>query len=547
MPILANDPHMSVNMPNLWYEVGVHCVEKTADCLQNFRGFSLPGVPGVVIGHNDRIAWGLTNASFDAEDVFIERINPQNPNQYEVNGEWVDMELRREEILVRGQNQPVVIIVRSTRNGVIATDRMVDNHPFSANVDGPELYALSYAWTALEPVLSVEAVRMVNIAQNWDDFNNALAMFEAGKQNWLYADVDGNIGYIMPGKVPIRAGGDGTLPVPGWNDDFIWTGFIPYDEAPRVFNPAQGFIATANNPQLRAEDYPYLLNVFHDRGQRAARIINMIQGDTDGISVEDMMAIQTDNFSISAEEIIPYLENLPFENASIDAARDRLMTWDPQMQMDSPEAALFNLFFTNLVIESVYDQLPEARYLRGESYTSDVIFNLLQNPGSVWWDDVDTQGVETRDQILTRAFEKAYAAGVGRFGENIDDWQWGDLHTISFRNATLGESGISLIENIFNRGPFPTSGSESVVQKTCWSTTGENYEVVCIPALRQVIDLGDLSNSRMIHAAGQSGHPMDDHYDDFIDPWRFLEYHPSNWDRADAEAGNADVLILEPA
>ncbi|MFZ0544870.1 MAG: penicillin acylase family protein [Candidatus Promineifilaceae bacterium] len=547
MPILANDPHMSINMPNLWYEVGMHCVEKSADCLQNFRGFSLPGVPGILIGHNDRIAWGLTNASFDAEDVFIERINPENPNQYEVNGEWVDMELRQETIQVRGQDKPVVITVRKTRNGVVATDRMIDQHPFSATADGPELYALSYAWTALEPVFSVQAVMMVNVAQNWDDFNEALQYFDAGKQNWLYADMDGNIGYVMPGKVPIRAGGDGSLPVPGWNDDFIWTGFLPYDEAPRAFNPAQGFIATANNPQVRQEDYPYFLGVFHDRGQRAARITNLIQSDTDGISVEDMMAIQTDNYSISAEEVIPYLATLSFDDSATAEARDRLLDWEPKMLMDSSEAALFNLFFTHLVMDSVYDQLPQARYLRGESYTSDVIYDLLQDPESGWWDDIGTEAVETRDQILTKAFEEAYADGVDRLGDNIDDWQWGDLHTITFRNATLGESGIGFIENIFNRGPFPTNGSESVVQKTCWSTTGDNYEVACIPALRQVVDLSDLSNSRMVHSVGQSGHPMNEHYDDFIDLWRLLDYHPSNWLRTDAESGNSDTLILNPA
>lgn len=547
MPLLANDPHMSINMPNLWYEIGMHCIEKTAECPLNFRGFSLPGLPGILIGHNDRIAWGLTNASFDAEDVFIERINPQNPDQYEVNGQWVDMELRREEIIVRGQEEPVVITVRKTRNGVIATDGMIDQNPFGATAEGPELFALSYAWTALEPIRSFEAVMWVNRAQNWEDFNDALELFDAGKQNWLYADVEGNIGYIMPGRVPIRAGGDGTLPVPGWNDEFIWTGFIPYEDAPRIFNPAQGFIATANNPQLRPEDYAYLLNVFHDRGQRAQRITEMIQNDTGGISIEDMAAIQTDNLSLSALEIIPFLDGLNFEDGETAAARDRLLTWDGQMRMDSSEAALFNIFFTHLVTDAVYDQLPEARYLRGESYTSDIIYTLLQNPESIWWDDIDTEAVETRDQILVRAFEKAYADGVGRFGNNIDDWQWGDLHTISFRNATLGESGISLIENIFNRGPFPTHGSESVVQKTCWSTTGASYEVVCIPALRQVVDLGNLGNSLMIHSVGQSGHPMHDHYDDFIDSWRFFEYHPSNWNRADAEAGSAEILILEPA
>ena len=203
MPILANDPHMGVSMPALWYQVGMHCSEKTADCPYNFRGYSLPGVPGILIGHNDRIAWGLTNAAFDAEDVFIEKINPANPNQYEVNGKWQDMEIRREEIKVRGRDEPVVIQVRKTRNGLVATDHLIDRQMFSYEDNALQPYALSFAWTTLDPVLSAQAVIKVNKAQNWDEFVNALQYFEAGKQNWLYADVDGNIGYNMPGKVPI--------------------------------------------------------------------------------------------------------------------------------------------------------------------------------------------------------------------------------------------------------------------------------------------------------------------------------------------------------
>ncbi|HSO28035.1 MAG TPA: penicillin acylase family protein, partial [Anaerolineales bacterium] len=290
MPLLANDPHMAVNMPALWYEVGMHCLEKSPQCIYNFRGFSLPGVPGILIGHNDQIAWGLTNAAFDAEDVFLERINPENPNQYEVNGEWVDMEIRREEIFVQGQAEPEVLLVRSTRNGVVASDVMVDYAQISYPESGPQLYALAYAWTALEPIRSAQAVLMVNRAQNWDEFYEALRYFDAGKQNWIFADIQGNIGYVMPGKVPVRAAGDGSLPVPGWTDEFIWTGFIPYEDLPHVFNPQQGYVATANNPQVRAEDYPYLLNVSHDRGQRAQRIVSLIENDRDGLTVDDMQA-----------------------------------------------------------------------------------------------------------------------------------------------------------------------------------------------------------------------------------------------------------------
>ena len=170
MPLLANDPHMSIDMPSLWYEVGLHCVDKTPRCIYNLRGFSLPGVPGILIGHNDRIAWGLTNASFDAEDVFIERINPQNPNQYEVNGIWTNITVRREEIKVRGQDEPIVIFVRSTRNGVVATDTMIDRKNFTYSQSGLDLFALTYAWTALQPIRSAQAVFMVNRAQNWDEF-----------------------------------------------------------------------------------------------------------------------------------------------------------------------------------------------------------------------------------------------------------------------------------------------------------------------------------------------------------------------------------------
>jgi penicillin amidase len=538
---------MSVNMPALWYEVGMHCAQKSPDCIYNFRGFSLPGVPGILIGHNDRIAWGLTNAAFDAEDVFIERVNPENPNQYEVNGTWQDMTLRREEIVVRGQEAPHVIVVRSTRHGVVASDTMVDNRPFGYDQDAPELYALAYAWTALEPVNSVHAVLHVLHAQNWQEFNDALADFDAGKQNWLYADVDGNIGYVLPGRIPIRAAGDGTLPVPGWNDDFAWTGFIPYEDAPRAYNPAKGYIVTANNPQVRAEEYPYLLGIYQDRGQRAARLDSLIRADTDGISIEEAAAFQTDNGSISAREIIPYLAELPFADSDVAGARDRLVKWGAQIHMNSPEAALFNLFWAQLVARTFDDQVPPDQSLGVGTYTSDIVHTLLKDPGNDWWDDIlaTPAVVENREDILAAAFEAAYADGVGLMGKNMDKWRWGDLHTITFRNATLGKSGIGLIENIFNRGPFPTSGSESVPQKTGWGGV-DDYSTDSIPALRQVIDLGDLDNSRLIFSVGQSGHPMADHYDDLIELWRTMQYHPSNWSRANAEAGQSETLVLTP-
>jgi len=550
-PILANDPHMSQQMPSLWYEVGMHCIEKTDTCPYEFRGNSLPGVPGILIGHNDRIAWGLTNANFDAQDVYIERINPQNPNQYEVNGEWVDMETRVEEIIVHGQDDPVLLTVRSTRHGPVATDTLVEGRTgFSYDEDGnPQLYALSVQWTANAPIRTVEAVMKLIKAQDFEDFRAALERFDAGTQNFIYADVDGNIGFQMPGRVPVRAQGNGAFPVPGWTDDYEWTGFIPYDQMPRAYNPAPGYIVTANNAAVRPDLYPYVLNSEFDRGQRASRITGMVEAllaEDGAISLEEARAIQRDNTSLPALELIPYLNELDYGDPALNAARDRLAGWDGQLLMDSPEAALYNLVWRALLDETFHDQLPEARWPEGKDRDADVVHTLLSQPDSQWWDDRGTAAVETRDDILRLAFEKGYAAGVEAMGEDVDQWTWGDLHTITFRNATLGNSGIGLIESIFNRGPLPVSGGESVPQKTCFNAR-ESYDTTCIPALRQIIDLGDLTGSITTQSVGQSGHPFNRHYDDFIDAWRFFEYHPTNWSREMVEASAKEKLILEPA
>jgi penicillin amidase len=544
--ILANDPHMSINAPALWYEIGMHCVEKSAQCPYNFRGFALPGVPGILIGHNDRLAWGLTNANFDAEDIFIERINPDNPNQYEVNGRWEDMQLRQEVIKVRGQDDPVVVQVRKTRNGLVISDDISSERPYTYDQGEPELYALALRWPGLEPVRSVQANHMVIRAQNWEEFNAALELFDAGKQNWLYADVEGNIGVVMPGKVPIRAKGDGTLPVPGWNEEFRWTGYIPYNKLPRVLNPEQGFIAAPNNPQVRAGSYPYLINMDQDRGQRAERIIDLLTSDRDGLSLDDLAAIQTDNQNMMAVELLPYLEELTFDDPALAAARDWFIEWDGQMRMDSSQAVLYAMIWKHLNQALFHDKLPEEHWPSGADQTEDVVHFLLLDPENKWWDARSTVDVlETRDNTLRRVFTLAYNEAVETLGKDTGKWQWGDLHTITFVHATLGKTGIGLIDNLFNRGPYPAHGDTNSVQKTCWDAN-ESFTLYCIPNLRQIIDLGDLSNSRMVHSFGQSGHPMSPLYDNLVEAWRTFEYHPSNWLRAQVEAGKYQSLILQP-
>ncbi|MBN2116393.1 MAG: penicillin acylase family protein [Anaerolineales bacterium] len=259
MPLLANDPHLGIQMPSIWYQAHLECKPLTDECPYNVAGFTFAGTPGVIIGHNDRIAWGFTNVGPDVMDLYIERVNPENPDQYEVNGEWVDFETRTETIQVVG-GDPVEITVRLTRHGPVISESYgpLKNEntnddpefvPFKerAGVELPAQYVLALKWTALAPSTPFQAIWGLDRARNWEDFRSAAQNFHVPAQNLLYADVDGNIGYQMPGDIPIRAKGDGTVPVPGWTDEYEWTGFVPFEELPYTLNPVEGYIVTANN------------------------------------------------------------------------------------------------------------------------------------------------------------------------------------------------------------------------------------------------------------------------------------------------------------
>jgi penicillin amidase len=590
-PILANDMHLAIQIPSIWYEVALRGVtsegkvERTAECPFQLRGFSFPGVPGVIAGHNDRIAWGFTNVGGDVQDLFVERINPANPDQYEVNGRWMDMEVRSETIRVHGEEEPYVLRVRSTRHGPVVSDhgdlerlagfQLETGRPFPENL---RLTAVALRWTALEPSTLTEAVLGLDQARDFEEFRDALRLWDVPSQNVVYADVDGNIGYQTPGKFPLRSKGDGRSPVPGWTGEYEWKGYIPFETLPSVYNPEKGYVVTANNPVLGSR-YPLSLGTEFSYGERARRIAELIEADRDGITAEDVAAIQGDVYDRGGVEIVSRLKGLELgtrESAagskrpgrsekakrpseprpsatrrsapsSLDAARDLLLAWDGRMTGDSPGAALYGFFMLALMEETLRDQYPERfwppdsleRFLNSLHY-------LLQDPGNGWWDDVRTPEVtETRDQILARAFRKGYLALVDRQGPDPGHWAWGKDHTAEFRNLTLGRSGIRLIERIFNRGPYPAGGGETQVNMAKWSAK-KPFEIEVIPSMRQIVDMGDLGSSLMVHTTGQSGHPGHRHYDDFIPLWRAIRFHPSLWNREEIQKYTRETLTLLP-
>jgi penicillin amidase len=553
MPLLANDPHLGIQMPSIWYQVDMHCQPKSEACPYEISGFSFAGVPGVVIGHNDRIAWGFTNVGPDVMDLYVEKVNPDNPNQYEINGKWVDFETRQETIQVAGSD-PLEITVRSTRHGPVISDTygpLKDKvegtaTPFKdqAGIELPSQYVISLAWTALQPGSVFEAIWGFNKAQNWSEFRQAARNFQVPAQNLVYADVDGNIGYQMPGLVPIRKNGDGRLPVPGWTDDYEWTGFIPFDELPYVFNPTSGYVVTANN-QVPPRDYPYLVTTDWDYGFRATRILGMIEDAPGKIDISYIQKMQGDDKDLNAETLVPILMQVKLD-PELAAIRDKyLANWDYQTTMDSPSAALFESFWWSLLGDTFGDEaIPKDYQPTGGSRWFEVMRQLVQQPDSQWWDDKSTPDkVETRDEIFAKAFGQAVSCKpcVDKFGKDIGQWKWGDLHTATFRNGTLGESGIGPIESIFNRGPFPTAGGESIVNATGWDV-GDSFEVNWLPSMRMIVDLGDLRNSLTVHTTGQSGHAFDPHYIDMADLWRNIQYYPMLWNEQ-AITSNAEAHL----
>ncbi|MFN6502253.1 MAG: penicillin acylase family protein [Nostoc sp. DedQUE01] len=543
-PILANDPHLGVQIPSIWYEVGLHCTSKSADCPYNVAGFSFAGMIGVIIGHSDRIAWGVTNVQSDVMDLYIEKINPKNSNQYEVNGKWVDMQLVKETIQVAG-SQPVVQTVRYTRHGPILSDVSPNLQQFqpSQPLELPQNYAVALRWTALAPSKLGYAIPEINRAQNWQEFRTAARNYDVPAQNLVYADIDGNIGYQMPGKFPIRAKGDGRYPVPGWTDEYEWQGYIDFDELPTSFNPSAGFIATANN--LVSREYPYLITADWVYGYRAKQIVEMISQQTEPISLKDVQQIQGSDRNLNAQTLIPLLQSVAVDTPRLQAAQKLLQDWNLQLGMTSSAAALFEVFWKHLLAETFHDQLPKRYFPSGGDRWYAVVANLVKQPNSSWWDNRNTPKVENRDQILRQSLTKAVDELERIQGQDPKNWNWGKLHTVTFRNATLGKSGVAPIEALFNRGAFATAGNGETVNANRWKAN-KSFEVTDIPSLRMIVDLGHLDNSLLIHTPGQSGHAFHRHYNDMIDPWRQIEYHPMLWQKTNVTANTTGTLKLMP-
>jgi len=542
LPILANDPHLAIQMPSIWYQVGLRCTQQTATCLDDVTGFSFAGVPGVVIGHNDRIAWGFSNMAPDVMDLYVERVDPDDPDRYEVDGETVPFTEVTEELLVAG-GEAETLTVRSTRHGPVLTgvyEPVQDYAP--QTVEGP--YVVALQWTALEPGRTFEALPAINRAQDWESFRAAASLFEVPAQNLVYADTGGTIGYQAPGRIPVRSSGVGRIPAPGWDSSAEWTGFIPFEELPSVTDPAEGFIVAANNPVV-GEGYPYLITTDWDQGQRAARIREELGGSS-GVTLQGTQALQGDNRDAAAAAVVPVLLELAGEDERLVEARELLEGWRYDMGVDSAPAALWAATWRALLKRTFHDELPESSWPGASSRWVTVVTGLLDEPDSAWWDDIRTTAVlEQRDEVLEEAVVEAVDELRETRGDDPAEWRWGDLHTADFRSSTLGESGIAPVEALFNRDGVRLGGGTSIVNATAWDPAA-GYGVAAVPSLRMIVDLGDLDRSLAIHTTGQSGHAFHPHYTSMLRRWAANQQRPMPWTDAAVDFATANTLSLVP-
>ena len=543
LPYLVNDPHLGAQMPSIWYEIGLHCQEITDTCQLNVSGFSFAGTPGVIIGHNDHIAWGLTNVGPDVMDLYIEKINGENPNQYLTPEGWTDMETVTEIIQVAGE-EAVEHQVHLTQHGpLIDSVYGLEDFGEESGLAIPENYALALQWTALEPSCIFCSVWEINLASNWEEFREAAKKFAVPAQNLLYADIEGNIGYQMPGKIPIRVKGhDGMLPVPGWNGDYEWQGYIPFQELPYTLNPSQGYLVTANNAVVD-ENYPYLITGQWNYGFRAKRIVSLLESAQNPISVNYLKKMQGDNYDEMAALLVPLILAQNYTDPDLQAAQDLLAGWDYQAHQESSPAALFMVFWQHFVEQITADNLPDDFRIGVDSRAKEIIRQLINQPQNPWWDDKSTPERESLKDILQRSLKESYQELSKSQGKDPAAWQWGELHTITFQHQVM--NSLPFVRNFFNRGPFQTSGGCDIVNATGWNPDNP-YQVDWLPSMRMIIDLSNLDNSISIHTTGQSGHAYHPHYIDMAELWRKIYYHPMPWDPRRIQSQAQSLLILQP-
>lgn len=546
--LLANDPHLSLRIPSPWYAISID-----APTL-NVSGMNLVGLPLVIFGRNARIAWGGTNMMADTQDLFFE-LPDRTGARYKANDRWPAFETRTETIRVRAnfphqlreQYKPITLKIRSTRNGPVISD-------YFGVFDQP----VTLHWTALDPGdTSYEAFFRLNYAHDWSSFKIALSYHVAPAMNMVYADRQGNIGYLGAGRIPIRKTGEGTIPSTGWNDAYSWTGQVPVVQWPHSYNPSSGYIVSANN-RVANDSYPYFISHDWASPARARRIEQLLQAQISAgkpLTAADMRRIQTDTLDLEAAALMADLrKRLPTGEHGAQAAA-YLKSWDGNMHADSQAAAIFHVWMLHFRRTVFADQLRgswnnrEARHiLRGLARNVDLEYlrGLLRHDELSWCDDNTTPEWETCDDALASSLESALWELYKLRGDwSMASWRWGEVQTTVYEHMPF--SDLKPFNKLFERRVSSGGGSQNTINVAGSSFAGaDGYVQTFGASFRQIISLGDDHACHyFMNSTGQSGNVMSSHYDDMIAPFREVQYRmlDSTYDHTPCAAAPQAVAV----
>jgi penicillin amidase len=534
-PLLANDPHLAQLTPSIWFECHLSAPGYEA------AGVALPFSPGIVIGRSPRHAWAFTNVGGDTQDLYVERLSEDGKAAL-FGSTWEPVTVHREEIRVRGRDDPEIVEVRETRHGPILDSYVVGISRPDVVHGLRETYALR--WVGSERSIAPSTLVAMAQATSFEAFRDALRGLEAPGQNVLYGDEDGTIGYQCTGTYPVRRNGDGTVPVPGWTGEHEWVGWIPFDELPWAVDPPDGFLATAN-ARIHGEDYPHLITRDFSPPSRIRRIEELIRASAIH-SRATFTAMQADTVSIPARELAVELAAVAPADERQAAAISLLGGWGGDLHADSAAACVYEAWchhVAELVLRpALGDELFTHAYGRPQSsgsWRSVVLPGLLARPTARWF---GADGIPARDEVLRRALDAALDELEERLGPDPSAWRWGALHRVVFAGPLAMLPGL---EELFTAGVVGAGGDDDTLAAGTFEPE-RRYDVVVISSWRQIQDLSDPDASVGVHPPGQSGHPRSAHWNDLLPLWASGTYHPLPVTRASVERVAEGSLTLLP-
>ena len=534
-PIIANDTHLAFSLPDEWFVA----VIKTKDL--TVSGFTLPGVPGVLIGENGNIAWTETNLMSDEALFYYEKIS-RDGKKYFNNGAWKNLKIEQDTIHVK-DSADVVIDIRSTKNGTIISDVHPYTILFPYSLQSKIL--LSMRWPALNSAFEIKAILDLNSAKNWDEFLEALKPYGYPGQNFIYADSSGNIGYLCAGKLFKLNTTEGERILNGQTAGTN-PGFVPFEKMPKIFSPREGFLATANNKVIKK--FPYHIADLWEPPARIERIVSLLKSKKK-FSVKDFQKMQGDIYSDYPKKVVPLLLNAfgraKIKDRNLKLSLKLLRNWNYKFSRYSQPAGIYSVFFQKLLENTFKDELGENLF-KEFVFVADVPFRAIKKiigrKYSYWWDDKTTRAFENRDDVLRKSLVNALSFLENKFGKNPAGWQWGRLHRLTLKHPFHGRS--KLVDKIFDVGPFETGGCGTTLFNTEFSFV-KPFDVTLGQAMRFIYDFAEPNVFYFTLPSGESGHVLSPHYGETTTNWLEGKYYKVYTDFS--KLGNVPVLKLLPA